>query len=81
MSSAVGVALAAASVQGLQWGFGDATLAPRDMQLSFFVVAAVTAASLFIFVRLKPDAGAEVSGRAVAAAEVEPPQTVSAPAE
>ncbi len=81
MSSAVGVALAAASVQGLQWGFGDATLAPRDMQLSFFVVAAVTAASVFVFARLKPDAGAEVSGRAVAAAEVEPPQTASAPAE
>jgi EmrB/QacA subfamily drug resistance transporter len=81
MSSAVGVAVAAASVQALQWGFGDATLAPRDMQLSFFVVAAVTAASVLIFVRLKPDAGAEVSGRAVAAAAVEPPQTASAPAE
>ena len=81
MSSAVGVAVAAASVQGLQWGFGDATLAPRDMQLSFFVVAAVSAASVLIFLRLKPDAGAEVSGRAVAAAAVEPPQTASAPAE
>jgi len=81
MSSAVGVAVAAASVQGLQWGFGDATLAPRDMQLSFFVVAAVSAASVLIFLRLKPDAGAEVSGRAVAAAAAEPPQTASAPAE
>jgi hypothetical protein len=68
-------------VQRLQWGFGDATLAPRDMQLSFFVVAAVSAASVLIFLRLKPDAGAEVSGRAVAAAAVEPPQTASAPAE
>ena len=81
MSSAVGVAVAAASVQGLQWGFGDATLAPRDMQLSFFVVAAVSAASVLIFLRLKPDAGAEVSGRAVATAAAEPPQTASAPAE
>jgi hypothetical protein len=41
----------------------------------------VSAASVFIFVRLKPDAGAEVSGRAVAVAATEPPQTASAPAE
>jgi fucose permease len=63
MSTAVGVAVAAASVQALQWGLHDAALAPRDMQLSFFVVAAVSMCSLPFFWRLEPDAGAEVSGR------------------
>ena len=65
MSQAVGVAVAAASVQSLQWVFGDATLAPRDMQWSFFVVACITLASTLIFLRLRPDAGAEVSGHAI----------------
>ena len=78
MSQAVGVAVAAASVQSLQWLFGDPVLAPRDMQLSFFVVAAITLLSTFIFLRLDRDAGAEVSGRAVAGAPVE---TAGAPAE
>ena len=79
MSQAVGVALAAASVQSVQWLFHDPVLAPRDMQVSFFVVAAVTLASTLIFLRLDPDAGAEVSGRAVMTPT--PPQTASAPAE
>ncbi len=78
MSQAVGVAVAAASVQSLQWLFHDPVLAPRDMQVSFYVVAAVTLASTLIFLRLDPDAGAEVSGRAIPAT---PPQTASAPAE
>jgi len=79
MSQAVGVAVAAASVQGVQWALGDATLVPRDMQLSFFVVAAISLCSILFFVRLKPDAGAEVSGHPLAATT--PPQTASAPAE
>ena len=62
MSSAVGVAVAAASVESLQWAFGDAQLVSRDMAASFGVVAVVTLSSVFIFARLKPDAGAEVSG-------------------
>jgi EmrB/QacA subfamily drug resistance transporter len=78
MSQAVGVAVAAASVQSLQWAFGDATLAPRDMQLSFFVVAGVSAISTLIFWRLKPDAGAEVSGHAISVAS---PGVARAPAE
>ena len=77
MSQAVGVAVAAASVQGVQWALSDATLVPRDMQISFFVVAAISLVSILIFVRLRPDAGAEVSGHALA----DPPQTASQPAE
>ena len=79
MSQAVGVAVAAASVQSVQWLFHDATLAPRDMQMSFFVVACVSIASVLIFARLAPDAGAEVSGHAVPAAA--PAGATSQPAE
>ena len=84
MSQAVGVAVAAISVQGLQWSFGDATLTARDMQTSFFVVAAITLVSTLIFARLKPDAGAEVSGHLAAPADSltdQATRTASAPAE
>jgi EmrB/QacA subfamily drug resistance transporter len=62
MSQAVGVAVAAVSVESLQWLNGDDALAPRDMQWSFLVMAAIALASTLIFMRLDPDAGAEVSG-------------------
>ena len=67
MSSAVGVAVAAASVETMQWAFGDATLVARDMEWSFGIVALVTLSSVLMFMRLKPDAGAEVSGARVEA--------------
>jgi EmrB/QacA subfamily drug resistance transporter len=72
MSSAVGVAVAAASVQAFRWGFADATLQPRDMTLSFAVVALITLGSLAIFARLRRDAGAEVSGQRIAAEATAP---------
>jgi EmrB/QacA subfamily drug resistance transporter len=76
MSQAVGVAVAAASVQGVQWALSDAVLVPRDMQLSFFVVALVSLCSILFFARLGPDAGAEVSGHPRRL-----PQAAGAPAE
>ncbi len=63
MSGAIGVAVAAASVEALQWLYGDGSLAARDISTSFGVVALVTLGSVLLFMRLKPDAGAEVSGR------------------
>ncbi len=84
MSQAVGVAVAALSVQGLQYVYGDAALAPRDMQDSFFIVAGVTLCSALIFLRLAPDAGAEVSGRLPAPADAVTDQaapSANAPAE
>ena len=78
MSQAVGVAVAAIAVQGLQWGFHDPVLVSRDMQVSFFVVALLTLASTLIFIRLAPDAGAEVSGHALVPARR---RAASAPAE
>ena len=76
MSSAVGVAVAAASIETIQLLLGDEKLAARDMTLTFVVVALITLSSVFFFARLKPDAGAEVSGKAVAA-----PQPLSEAAE
>ena len=63
MSSAVGVAVAAASIEGLQYAYGDATLSQRSMNGTFLVVALVSLGSLPFFWRLTPDAGAEVSGK------------------
>ena len=65
MSGAVGVSVAAASIESIQWAFGDATLVARDMSVSFGVVAVVTLSSILIFAKLKPNAGAEVSGAAL----------------
>ena len=80
MSQAVGVAVAAASVQAVQWALNDTTLVSRDMQISFFIVAAISLASMFIFLRLGPDAGAEVSGKVRSLPDT-PPQTAGQPAE
>jgi len=77
MSSAVGVAVAAASIESIQWWLGDEKLAVRDMTISFGVVALITLSSVIIFARLKPDAGAEVSGASFPAA----PRPLGAPAE
>ena len=64
MSGAVGVAVAAASVESDAVGASAMRqLVARDMTLSFGVVALVTLSSVAIFARLKPDAGAEVSGQ------------------
>jgi hypothetical protein len=45
---------------------------PRDMTLSFGVVALVGLSSVAIFARLRPDAGAEVSGQRQAIEDAAP---------
>ena len=69
MSGAVGVAVAAICVEAIQFGFGDSELMARDLSLAFVLVAIVSSLSVFIFARLKPDAGAAVSGRMVSTSE------------
>ncbi len=69
MSGAVGVAVAAICIQVIQVGFGDKTLYARDLSTAFVLVAIVSSLSTFIFIRLKPDAGAALSGRAPAREE------------
>ena len=41
----------------------------RDLSLAFVLVAAISSLSVLVFVRLKPDAGAAVSGKLVATSE------------
>jgi EmrB/QacA subfamily drug resistance transporter len=65
MSGSVGVAVAAICIELIQFGFGDTELMARDLSLAFVLVAIVSSLSVFIFARLKPDAGAAVSGRMV----------------
>ena len=64
------------AIETIQLMLGDEKLVARDMTLTFGVVALITLSSVFFFARLKPDAGAEVSGKAVAA-----PQPLSEAAE
>jgi EmrB/QacA subfamily drug resistance transporter len=69
MSGAVGVAVAAICIELIQVGFGDSALLARDLSLAFVLVAIVSSLSVFIFARLRPDAGAAVSGRMIATSE------------
>ncbi len=67
MSGAVGVAVAAACIESIQFALGDGALVARDMSLSFGVTALIALSSVAIFSLLKPSAGAEVSGQREAA--------------
>ncbi len=69
MSGAVGVAVAAICVELIQGGFGDTELMARDLSLAFVLVAIISSLAVFVFARLKPDAGAAVSGRMIATGE------------
>ena len=69
MSGAVGVAVAAICIQVIQVGFGDQSLHARDLSTAFVLVAIVSSLSTLIFVGLKPDAGAALSGKAPAPEE------------
>jgi EmrB/QacA subfamily drug resistance transporter len=69
MSGAVGVAVAAICIQIIQVGFGDKALYARDLSTAFVLVAIISSLSTLIFVRLKPDAGAALAGRAPAREE------------
>ncbi|HEY1941886.1 MAG TPA: DHA2 family efflux MFS transporter permease subunit [Roseiarcus sp.] len=72
MSGAIGVAIAAASVEAFRYGLSGGELVARDMTLTFGVVALVTLGSVPIFLRLKPDAGAQVSGQRLVAETTAP---------
>jgi hypothetical protein len=72
MSGAVGVAVAAICVQTIQLGFGDPELQARDLSLSFVLVAIISSLSVFVFAKLKPDAGAAVSGKLPVPQEAQP---------
>jgi EmrB/QacA subfamily drug resistance transporter len=72
MSGALGVAVAAICVEMIQLGFGDSALSARDLSLSFVLVAIISSLSVLVFARLKPDAGAAVSGKLHVSQEAQP---------
>jgi len=67
VSIALGVALAGSLLEGMLTLRGAETLAPSDFAIAFAVVGALSAAAALVFLRLAPDAGDEVAGRAPAA--------------
>jgi len=63
MSQTTGVAAGAAAIEAVQFFRGDAALSATDFGPAFFIVAAISLGSVLVFMRLSPNAGAEVSGR------------------
>jgi EmrB/QacA subfamily drug resistance transporter len=62
LSLSSGVAIAAAVVEETRGLSLDARIGPQDFPPAFFVVAAITAASALVFMRLPHNAGAALSG-------------------
>jgi EmrB/QacA subfamily drug resistance transporter len=65
LSLAAGIVCGASVLELAQYLRGDLTLSVNDFAYAFFAVAFISALSLFSHLKLAPDAGAEVSGRAV----------------
>lgn len=74
LSLSAGVALGALAVDLTAAYHGHGTLMAGDFQAAFMIVATISALSIFVFARLSPDAGAELSGRAMP--ETKPPTAV-----
>ncbi len=63
LSQSAGVAIGAAALEIARAAHGGGALLTADFTPAFFVVAAVSAASVFSFWRLAPNAGDEMAGR------------------
>ena len=62
ISLSVGVSVAALTLESILAARGGATLQAGDFPLAFAVIGLISASSVFVFARMKPDAGEEVSG-------------------
>ncbi|WP_181702205.1 MFS transporter [Chthonobacter albigriseus] len=62
ISVALGVAVAAAVLEATRAGRGELTLMADDFAPAFLAVAAISTLASLVFLRLRPDAGSEVSG-------------------
>jgi len=65
LSLSTGVAVGALVVEITLWLKNGATMGAYDFPPAFLAVSALTAAASLVFVRLAPDAGAELAGRKV----------------
>ena len=62
LSLSSGVAIAAAVVEATRGLSPGGVIGAKDFPMAFFAVAAITAASALVFLRLPPEAGAALSG-------------------
>ncbi|HKH35385.1 MAG TPA: DHA2 family efflux MFS transporter permease subunit [Beijerinckiaceae bacterium] len=65
LALSIGVALGAAVLEAVSRAQGEANLTAGDFWPAFLVVALISSLSGFIFARLEPSAGAEMSGHAI----------------
>jgi hypothetical protein len=79
LSASLGVASGAVLLNLTLMLHGGGTLQASDFSWAFFAVGLLSLSSVLMFLRLAPDAGAEVSGHAVA--PVPPPTPRVAPGE
>ena len=66
LSLSLGVSIGALALETAAAQHGRTTIEAGDFSPAFLTVALISCASLFAFLRLKPDAGAEVSGQRLA---------------
>jgi EmrB/QacA subfamily drug resistance transporter len=72
ISLSIGVAAAALILETVREGHGEASITVADFTPAFVIVAGVSAVCTLMFMLLPRDAGAALSGRAVAEAEAVP---------
>ena len=65
LALSIGVALGAAVLEAVSRAQGEAELTAGDFWPAFLVVALISSLSGFVFARLEPSAGAEMSGHAI----------------
>jgi MFS family permease len=72
LALSTGVAVGALVVETTLWFKHGTTMGAYDFPPAFLAVGALTAAAALIFIPLAPDAGAELAGRNISAAEKNP---------
>ncbi len=75
----LGVALGALILQAARAAHGEAKIMQDDFAIAFFIVAAISALSVFSFTRLPAGAGEEMAGSRVSAAEKDAAATAANP--
>jgi EmrB/QacA subfamily drug resistance transporter len=70
LSLSTGVAVGALVVETTLWLKGKTVMTAADFPVAFIVVGLLSVSAIFVFMRLAPDAGSELSGRKAAEADV-----------
>jgi predicted MFS family arabinose efflux permease len=70
LSLSTGVAVGALVVETTLWLKDKTVMTAADFPVAFIVVGLLSVSAIFVFMRLAPDAGSELSGRKAAEADV-----------